>query len=54
MSVSKSLYLLAGVLFLLFLYNDSYAQNEKANYLKLIGDWDKDFERTDVPDKWAN
>ncbi|HWZ21938.1 MAG TPA: hypothetical protein VNW06_04750, partial [Cytophagaceae bacterium] len=54
MKAHNPLYLLAIVLLSFFSYNSSYAQNEKDNYLKLIGDWDKDFDRTDVPDKWTN
>jgi hypothetical protein len=53
MRINKPLCQLAGVLFLLFSYN-SYGQSEKEKYLNLIGDWDKDFDKTEIPEKWAN
>ena len=53
MNYNKPLFLLTGILFLLFSIT-SYSQNEKQNYLRLIGDADPDFEQTSVPDKWSN
>ncbi len=53
MKINQSLSSLVGVLFLLLSYT-SYGQNEKSTYLNLIGDWDKDFEKTEIPEKWAN
>ncbi len=51
MKIKFPLFLLAVVF--LFLNTYSFGQNEKEKYLQLIGDWDKDFERTDIPEKWA-
>jgi hypothetical protein len=48
----KSFLSLLAVVFL-FLSTYSFGQNEKEQYLQLIGDRDKDFERTDIPEKWA-
>ena len=52
MKLSNLFFLFIGIFYFLFI--PTYAQNDKDEYLRLIGDQDSDFEKTSVPDKWAN